>query len=197
MSNTKIMTNPDFDANGGSGFSKGMPQIVNPDMESKQVMGFLYSVSRSQAGEFWPLYVGPNRIGRSAQCDIHLMEASVSENHATLVIRKMQNNGQSAGVFVFIQDTGSMYGTMLNGVTLDFNPKECKSGDIISVGENYELYFMLVDSEALGLKVKPGFKSTVQKEETWPVGFPKGTVPAAASPFDDGSKKTVVIPPSR
>lgn len=66
MSNTKIMTNPDFDANGGSGFSKGMPQIVNPDMESKQVMGFLYSVSRSQAGEFWPLYVGPNRIGRSA-----------------------------------------------------------------------------------------------------------------------------------
>lgn len=198
MSNTKIMTNPDFDANGGPQFSNGMQHPFSPESASKQVMGFLYSVSRSQAGEFWPLYVGPNRIGRSPQCDVALTEASVSENHATLVIRKMQNNGHSAGVFVFIQDTGSMYGTMLNGVTLDFNPKECKSGDIISIGENYELYFVLIDSEALGLKVKPGFKSTVLPEDnTWPAGISKSTVPAAMSPFDDSSKKTVVIPPKR
>ncbi|HIZ87981.1 MAG TPA: FHA domain-containing protein [Candidatus Coprenecus pullistercoris] len=195
MANTKIMTNPDFEANNGSRQYSGNV----PGADSKQVMGFLYSVSRTQAGEFWPLHVGPNRIGRSAQCEISLSEASVSENHATLVIRKMHNNGQNAGVFVFIQDTGSMYGTMLNGVTLDFSPKECKSGDIISIGENYELYFVLIDSEALGLKIKPGFKSTVVKpeEDSWPVGVPKGTIPAAMSPFDDNSKKTVLVPPQR
>lgn len=198
MSNTKIMTNPEFDANGSTRFSNEMSHGQSRDTDAKQVMGFLYSVSRSQAGEFWPLYVGPNRIGRSSKCEVPLMEASVSENHATLVIRKMQNNGQNAGVFVFIQDTGSMCGTMLNGVTLDFNPKECKSGDVISIGENYELYFVLIDSEALGLKVKPEFKSTVvNADSAWPTGFPKGTVNAAASPFDDSSKKTVVIPPSR
>ena len=175
-----------------------------PGSSSKPVMGFLYSVSRTPLGEWWPLYVGPNRIGRSENCEIPLHEASVSENHATLVIRKMHNNGANAGVFVFLQDTGSMYGTMLNGVTLDFNPKECKSGDIISVGENYELYFVLVDPDSLGLAPKPGFKSTETGigEASGPqMGYnqaPKGTMQgASSSPFDGSSKKTLLVNPQK
>ena len=75
----------------------GMPSS-DSGAGSKPVMGFLYSVSRTPLGEWWPLYVGPNRIGRAANCEISLQEASVSDNHATLVIRKMQNNGANAGV---------------------------------------------------------------------------------------------------
>lgn len=181
----------------------GMPSS-KPGVNSKPVMGFLYSVSRTPLGEWWPLYVGPNRIGRSADCEIPLYEASVSENHATLVIRKMHNNGANAGVFVFLQDTGSMYGTMLNGVTLDFNPKECKSGDIISVGENYELYFILVDPDSIGLSTKPDFKSTeanTSKESAPQINYnqsPKGTLPGtSSSPFDGNSKKTLLVNPQK
>ena len=185
----------------------GMPSPLFPDTNPKPVMGFLYSVSRTSLGEYWPLYVGPNSIGRSPECGIRLEEASVYENHAVLVIRKMQNNGENAGIFVYLQDTGSMYGTMLNGVTLDFNPKECRSGDIISVGENYELYFLLVDPDSVGLKQKPGFRSTAPDaaEAGQPpltglfTQSPKGTMPGtvSSSPFEDGSKKTVFISPKR
>lgn len=185
----------------------GMPSS-DSGTGSKPVMGFLYSVSRTPLGEWWPLYVGPNRIGRATNCEISLQEASVSDNHATLVIRKMQNNGANAGVFVFIQDTGSMYGTMLNGVTLDFNPKECKNGDIISIGENYELYFVLVDSDSLGLAPKPGFKSTAinpggnpESQPGYnqaPKGTMRGTVQGTfSSPFDNGSKKTLLVNPQK
>lgn len=180
-----------------------VPSMFPSNSKTKPVMGFLYSVSRTPAGEFWPLYLGPNRIGRSQQCDVPLTEATVSENHATIVIRKMQNNGESAGLFVFIQDTGSTCGTMLNGVTLDFNPKECKNGDIISIGENYELYFVLIDSESLGLKTKPDFKSTVPNENIqMPSGLytdmPKGTMPGnSSSPFENNHKKTMILNPSK
>lgn len=179
--------------------------------DGKPVMGFLFSVSKTAIGEYWPLYVGPNTIGRGSACSICLNEESVSENHATLVIRKMQNKGESSGVFVFIQDTGSMYGTMLNGVTLDFNPKECKNGDIITVGENYELYFVLVDSDAIGLFPKEGFKSSASAPAAsptpaWnpqqPMGFnpnqPKGTLSGtAASPFDGAGRKSTIYMPEK
>lgn len=191
MSTTKTICN---------GEGGGIHQASLSATSSKPVMGFLYSVSRTPLGEFWPLYAGPNRIGRASSCDVSLQEASVSDNHATLVIRKMQNNGENAGVFVYLQDTGSMNGTMLNGVTLDFNPKECKSGDIISIGDNYELYFLLVDPDSIGLKQKPNFKSTAAEsaEGNFPTGLftqsYKGTLPGnSSSPFDDSSKKTVFI----
>lgn len=177
----------------------------------KPVMGFLFSVSKTAIGEYWPLYVGPNTIGRGTGCSICLNEESVSENHATLVIRKMQNNGESSGVFVFIQDTGSMYGTMLNGVNLDFNPKECKNGDIITIGENYELCFLLVDTDEIGLFPKKEFKSSGTASDAaapaWnpqqtPMGFnpnqPKGTLPGnAASPFDGAGRKSTIYMPEK
>lgn len=139
---------------------------------SKPMMGILYSVSRTPYGEFWPLYVGPNTIGRGSNNSIYLSEASVSENHATIIIRKMQKQGNSNGIFVFVQDTGSMCGTLLNGDTLDFNPRECKSGDIITIGANYELYLLLIDPDALGLKTKPDFQSTEKKAAPSELGTP-------------------------
>ncbi len=143
----------------------GMPTPVETKAsatESKPVMGFLYSVSKTTYGEYWPLYVGPNTIGRGAANAICLSEASVSDTHATVVIRKMQKQGSSNGIFVFVQDTGSMFGTQLNGDTLDFNPRECKSGDIITIGTNYELLLIIIDPEELGLHPKPDFQSTVK-----------------------------------
>ena len=76
-----------------------------------------------------------------------------------------------------------MCGTLVNGVSLDFNPKECKSGDIITVGENYELYFILVEPKALGLFPKENFKSP----QTDPVPAPAPN----PNPFFKGNKGTL------
>lgn len=164
----------------GTNFPGAVP---SPKSHKKPVLGFMYSVSKDPTGEFWPLYLGANTIGRGQNCTVCLKEASVSEQHATLVIRQMQNQGADAGLFVFIQDVRSMCGTLVNGVSLDFNPKECKSGDIITVGENYELYFILVEPKALGLFPKENFKSP----QTDPVPAPAPN----PNPFFKGNKGTL------
>lgn len=124
------------------------------------IMGFFYSVSKNAFGEYWPLYEGPNKIGRNEQNTVVLKEASVSDFHATITIRRMKKGDESLGVSVFLQDNNSMVGTMLNGETLDYNPRGCKDGDIITVGANYELYLILVDADKFGLAPKSAFTPT-------------------------------------
>ena len=143
----------------------------------KPIMGFLYSVSRTANGEYWPLYLGPNSIGRAATCAINLPEATVSDNHAQIVVREMQNPDS---VLVFIQDTQSTCGTTLNGSTLGFNPAECHNGDIIKIGEHYEFYLVLIDVKSLGLKPSPDFIPVNRQ------AAPVYQAPAPGGPFAGG-----------
>lgn len=189
--------------NDGTNFpgTSPLPSSAN-NAPNKPILGFLYSVSRDSMGEYWPLYLGANTIGRASDSSVCLAEASVSNKHATLVIRQMQNKGEDAGLFVFIQDTGSMCGTLVNGVTLDFNPRECKNGDIITVGENYELYFILVQPKALGLAPKPDFKSSAKETSPSPVppvniysgNVNKGTLAGDGASSLEGKMATIYRP---
>lgn len=120
----------------------------------KPMIGLLYSVSRTAAGEYWPLQIGQNTIGSNPSCDIQLPEGTVSSEHAVLVVRKMKNPEK---VIASISDARSTNGTMLNGTSLGFQAEECKNGDIITIGDNYELLLILLDAASLGLKVKEGF----------------------------------------
>ena len=129
------------------------PQTGAPEIH-KTVMGFLYSVSRTSCGEYWPLYMGLNTVGRSTSCSVRLSEATISDNHAEIVIRQMKNPDS---VLVSIQDARSTCGTLLNGSSLGFDPHEMHNGDIITVGEHYELYFILVDTKSLGLAPRQDF----------------------------------------
>lgn len=121
---------------------------------NKPIVGFVYSISRTGNGEFWPLRVGPNSIGRTKNCDIYLPEATVSEQHAELVVRMMKNPEK---VIASIYDQRSTCGTMINGESLGFEPRECVNGDIITIGEHYDLYVMLIDVKQLGLNVCQAF----------------------------------------
>ena len=78
----------------------------------------------------------------------------------------MKKGEESVGVSVYLQDSNSMLGTMLNGETLDYHPRECKNGDIITVGASYELYLILVDAEAIGLSPKSDFSSSADLSAT-------------------------------
>lgn len=124
----------------------------------KPVLGFLYSVSRHAFGEFWPLYLGPNTIGRDAGCDIILQEGTVSGQHATLIIHQ-EDDGE---VYAGIKDNGSTHGVKVNGKSAHFDVAACNNNDIIKIGKAYELLFILVDAKAMGLSPCPSFIETQQ-----------------------------------
>ena len=123
-------------------------------MSGKPVVGFLYSVSRTMAGEYWPLHIGSNTIGNNPDCDIVLGEGTVSGSHATLQVRRARNTGR---VSAWVSDTMSTNGTMVNDTCLGSTPVDCKNGDIITVGDNYQLYLVLIDASLLGLNVNEDF----------------------------------------
>lgn len=121
----------------------------------KPIVGFLYSISRIGVGEFWPLYIGQNVIGSSPSCDIVLKEATISQRHATLHINKMKKPEK---IEATISDSQSTNGTMVNGNSVSVaRPPECVNGDIITIGENYELLFILIDVKAYGLEQSSKF----------------------------------------
>lgn len=150
------MTTPNRAENEESSRSmKAEPQVKGHPLQlGKPIVGFLYSISRTPAGEFWPLQVGPNKIGTDPSSDILLPEGTVSQDHAVLVIRKLKSSGN---VIASITDAQSTNGTMLNGESLGFNPVECHNGDKIIIGENYELILFLIDTTELGLSVSENF----------------------------------------
>ncbi|WP_195458463.1 FHA domain-containing protein [Alistipes sp. D31t1_170403_E11] len=140
----------------GMNTNAAMPGVSGmPATEAhKPIMGFLFSVSRTMCGEYWPLYMGLNTIGRATSCSVRLSEATISDNHAEIVIRQMKNPDS---VLVSIQDARSTCGTLLNGSSLGFDAQECHNGDIITIGEHYELYFVLIDAKSLGLEPRADF----------------------------------------
>lgn len=149
----------------------------------KPVVGFLYSISKTAAGEFWPIHIGQNTIGQNPASDIVLPEGTVSTDHAVLVVRKMKNPEK---VIASISDARSTNGTMLNGESLGFTAVECQNGDIITIGDNYELYLVLIDATALGLKVCQDFIPVQIEQEPQRGPVPPGfTRPGVEfSPYD-------------
>ena len=134
-----------------------IPGVSNTNVDrraprSGQVFGFLFSVSKSLAGEFWPLMLGANTIGRGENNSINLAELTVSETHASIhVISRAKK------LIVYIKDDQSKTGTLLNGELLR-GESDLKSGDIITIGEHYELYVVLINPSDLGLAVKEDFQ---------------------------------------
>lgn len=142
---------------------------VGNTMTEKPIVGFLYSISRTPSGEFWPLHIGSNTIGRSPECDVCLPEGTVSEQHAVLVVRMMKNPEK---VIASVCDARSTMGTMINGESLGFDQRECFNGDIITIGAHYDLFFILIDVKQIGLNVCREFIAT--KQSTRNVGMVGG-----------------------
>lgn len=118
--------------------------------QESPVVGFLFSISRRGITEYWTLHIGRNTIGRSNDNDIILSENSVSSSHAVIDILRTNE------LKVFVWDAGSSKGTIINGVLINFNSRECNNGDIIEIG-NYQLYLIIIDSDKIGLKVSDKF----------------------------------------
>lgn len=128
----------------------------------RKVVGFLVSYSRKETGEFWPIYMGKNKIGAAPENDIVLSEASVSRMHGELVVRLLEDEeDESLNRLVFIlSDSNSSSGTKVNGIDLFKSNmvSEVKHGDMLKIGRRYTLLLFCVDTSILGLGVEPKFQ---------------------------------------
>lgn len=162
------------------------PQPRKTVQSGKPIVGFLYSISRTPLGEYWPLQMGRNTIGQAEDCDIMLAEGTVSSNHAVIVTRQVKN-----GIIAAITDSQSTNGTMINGEPIGFSAEECHDGDIITIGNNYEFALVLIDASKRGLKVSESFipveiETPSDEPEDIPP-FPGGmTRPGEFDPYNDG-----------
>lgn len=140
----------------------------------KPIVGFLYSISRTGIGEYWPLHIGQNIIGNGSDCDVVLGEGTVSHKHANLHINKMKKPEKTEAT---ISDLGSTNGTQVNENSVSVaRPVECVNGDIITIGENYDLLLVLIDAKAMGLHLSESFIDVrgEQGELNVPGGFSTG-----------------------
>lgn len=115
----------------------------------KKIAGFLFSFSKNEYGEFWVIYHGRNTIGSGSSNTIRLLEKSVSDKHALLLARVIDNNQL---IFEF-RDEGSSLGTILNNQDMFHfkNYAVLNHGDVMKIG-GYELVFYAVDDYAMNLK---------------------------------------------
>ena len=144
------------------GVEMEQPLAKKPNGNGKPVRGFLFSISKGVVGEYWPLHQGKNTIGSSPKCDICLPEATVSEEHASITIRILENQEKT---IASLKDTDSTNGTKINGVDVDFDANKCKNGDVIRFGSNYECALILIDTQEMGLKVAENFIPLDEAEE--------------------------------
>lgn len=162
----------------------------NRKFQEAPVIGFLYSISRQGIGEYWPLHVGRNTIGRDANNDVVLAEYTVSGLHASLSVRKMKSNGK---VIALIRDEGSKTGLLVNGEELGYEGHECFNGDIVTVGCNYTLLLILVNAEEAGLSVAEHFEDAlIEEEEVVPVP-PVNPGRPTFNPYDHNNRSTIAM----
>ena len=132
---------------------------------AEPVVGFLYSISRMGIGEYWPLHLGANTIGRSSKCSVQLKELSVSDAHATLNVKVMKS---SQKLIASVRDTGSKNGMYLNDEELDYDNHACKDGDVLTIGSCYKLLVILINAKEYNLSVADNFVPYEDKVEETP-----------------------------
>ena len=136
-------------------------QIVKP-VDDREIVGMLVSASNGGKIETFPIRKGRNVIGRSVQADIRLMEDTVSETHAVIVVRHIHT---PVDRYVFtITDKESTCGTFINGENADFNTYLIEDHTRIRFGNSYECIFLRLDTQFLNLKAAPGFAAVKEDD---------------------------------
>lgn len=142
----------------------GVEDVQQADAPHDPIVGFLFSVSKTPYGEYWPLYIGKNTIGRNngdSANMINLREGTVSNEHAALVIEQYTNPNETVAV---LENKGSKNGTFINGKRVIYGrTEECKNGDILRFGSSYECMLILFDVRELGLKKAEKFISVEEE----------------------------------
>lgn len=163
----------------------------NNDKEETPIVGYLYSLSRGGEPESWPLHIGQNKIGKDADMDICLAEASVTGHHANINIKRLRRSGNALSASIV--DVGSKNGIILNEEELDYEPHTIHNEDLIIFGLNYKCVVILIDPTKYGLEESPEFVATTPKAKKAQDDF-AGMMPEmpAADPFEGFSDNATI-----
>jgi pSer/pThr/pTyr-binding forkhead associated (FHA) protein len=93
-------------------------------LKERSFLGWLAVIEGILQGEVFHLYEGRNRIGSSPQCDIHIPDEGVQDQHLSIRFSSSQ---------WMLTDLDSETGTFLNGKRIYRN--ELKDGDKIKIGK--------------------------------------------------------------
>lgn len=127
---------------------------------ARNICGFLFSISRDEEGEYWPVRLGSNSIGNSSDCDITLSQNSVKTAHATLVAER--NEGK---LTIKISGEGSV---LVNGLELT-EETTCRDRDILTIGKAYQLLLLVADKEKYGLTKADNFDEAEEQPAPQPM----------------------------
>ncbi len=86
---------------------------------------------------------------------------------------------------------------MVNGESLGSAPRDCANGDLITVGDNYELYLVLLDPATLGLRVKEHFLPVEADENAsdyGPMPFVQNGQQTRDNSYDDPYARSGYVP---
>lgn len=111
-------------------------------IKERVIVGILFSISKGLLGEILPIYLGKNIVGKKKNCDIVLSEATVSDEHAIIHTRKIEN-----GIETTITDFNSMYGTLVNEADARYDTLPVHENDIITIGQHYRFIIKLFETE--------------------------------------------------
>lgn len=136
-------------------------------LQNRIVVGVLFSISRGLLGEMFPLYLGRNVIGQTANCDICLREKSVSSEHAILYIRK---EGNPAQLNMTITDYNSTYGTTVNEMDARYETLPVNENDVLTIGKHYQFLVKIFDVEKAKLTEDMGFEELT--DNSMVTGYP-------------------------
>lgn len=151
---------------------EGATQTVDDEKEA-EICGFLFSVSKDETGEYWPVRMGSNLIGSSNDDNISLKQATVTANHAKLIVERA--NGKLA-MKITPKGIVQVNGLEINGETI------CHDRDILTIGNAYQLLLLFADREKYGLEKAKNFEeadtSAADQDatETMPSAEEEGTV---------------------
>ena len=140
------------------------PVASNPIINQNPLIGFLISFSRGVGGECWELREGNLYVlGKKSDSNIRLNEKSVSDHHATIHIRR--SNDEEKKLLMVITDTNSTNGTVVNGKDIGINGHvSMEDGSKVLIG-NYELAFVSIDRDKLGLTTSDKFQENAAQSD--------------------------------
>lgn len=130
-------------------------------IQPRVITGILYSLSRNQLGDIFPVYMGHNSIGRNKECEIRLQERTIDQKHA--IIRVVWNE-ELWQYEATLEDKGSEYGSAVNGVDVRYDTVVLTDGDILEIGRHYRLLFKIFNTDRDALYEDEDFEDTSEPE---------------------------------
>lgn len=161
-------------------------------LQSRVVVGALFSISKGLLGEIFPVYLGMNSIGSGPQCDLCLAEATVQDFHANLVVRRY--GGQYTAFFSAASD---MDPCEANGMPVGTAPVELEENAVLRIGRHYALLFKIFNIEVAGLTEDPDFQplatdAAPQDDAPTPADAMADFYGRNQGPSDSGQQRTVL-----